>query len=133
MNEQIARTKIVPPRRRPDLYSRPRLLNLLDDLLANKLILLVAPAGYGKTCTLLDFASTTQLPVCWYAVDALDSDPHRFFAHLIAAVTQRFPTFGLAANAALQTFSAGQSTLAQFVTTVINELYDHVQEDYVLV
>lgn len=133
MEYQITRTKIVPPRRRPDLFTRQRLLNVLEELVDFKLVLLIAQAGYGKTTLLMDFAHTTTLAVCWYAVDTLDRDPHRFFAHFIAAIAQRWPNFGAAARAALQSLSTGQGTLDQFVTTVINELYDEVTEHFVLI
>lgn len=133
MSDLIARTKIVPPRRRPDLLSRQRLVDLFFDLLGHPLILLVAPAGYGKTCALIDFVHSKSVPVCWLALDALDRDSYRFFASLIASIAQRFPDFAPPAQAALRSFVAGQSPLEQFVTTLANELYGQAEEDYLIV
>lgn len=133
MADLITRTKLLPPRRRSDLFSRPRLLELLSELMNHKLIILVAPAGYGKTHALIDFAHHTDLPICWYALDPLDRDPQRFFAHVIASIAQHFPNFGAATNSALQTFADGQANLDQFITTMVNELYDTVSEDFLLV
>lgn len=133
MSYQVTRTKIILPRRRSDLLSRPRLLNLLADMLDFRLVILIAPAGYGKTFLLVDFAHHIELPVCWYALDALDHDTYRFCSHFVAAIQQRFPAFGQAALAALQNMAVGQGTLDQLVTTVVNELYEHVQEHFVLV
>lgn len=133
MSYQVTRTKIILPRRRSDLLSRPRLLNLLADMLDFRLIILIAPAGYGKTFLLVDFAHQIELPVCWYALDALDRDTYRFCSHFIASVQQKFPAFGQASFAALQSMTLGQGTLDQLVTTVVNELYDHVREHFVLV
>lgn len=133
MSDLIARTKIIPPRRRPDLLSRQRLVDLFSDLLGHPLILLVAPAGYGKTCALIDFVHSTSVPVCWLALDALDRDSYRFFASLIASIAQRFPDFGPPAQAALQSFVTRQSQLDQFVTTLANELYDRSDEDYLII
>lgn len=133
MSYQVTRTKIILPRRRTDLLSRPRLLNLLADMLDFRLVILIAPAGYGKTFLLVDFAHHIELPVCWYALDALDRDTYRFCSHFIAAIQQKFPAFGQAALAALQNMAVGQGTLDQLVTTVVNELYEHVQEHFVLV
>lgn len=133
MSDLIARTKIVPPRRRPDLLSRQRLVDLFSDLLGHSLILLVAPAGYGKTCALIDFVHSKSIPVCWLALDLLDRDSYRFFASLIASIAQRFPDFGPPAQAALQSLVAGQSQLEQFVITLANALYDQADEDYLII
>ncbi|MBX3015333.1 MAG: tetratricopeptide repeat protein [Caldilineaceae bacterium] len=133
MNYQITRTKIILPRRRSDLLSRLRLLNLLEDLLDFRLVILIAPAGYGKTFLLVDFAHHIEWPTCWYALDALDRDAYRFYRYFIAAIQQQFPAFGNASLAALESMAIGQGTLDQLVATVVNELYDHVQEHFVLV
>ena len=70
MQLPITRTKVVRPRHRPDLLSRPRLLQTLQGLLDHQLILVIAPAGYGKTTALIDFVNTLDMPACWYALEA---------------------------------------------------------------
>ena len=94
MSYQVTRTKIVLPRRRSDLLSRPRLVTLLEDLLDFRLVILIAPAGYGKTFLLVDFAHHLQWPVCWYALDALDRDAYRFCSHF-GLSARAFPPFFL--------------------------------------
>jgi alkanesulfonate monooxygenase SsuD/methylene tetrahydromethanopterin reductase-like flavin-dependent oxidoreductase (luciferase family) len=42
-------TKLHVPRLRPDLVPHPRLAERLDEGLARRLMLVCAPAGYGKT------------------------------------------------------------------------------------
>jgi LuxR family transcriptional regulator, maltose regulon positive regulatory protein len=133
MSDVIARTKIMPPRRRGDLLSRPRLLSLLNDLLGHRLILLVAPAGYGKTSLLIDYAQHIPMPVCWLGLEALDRETYRFFAHLIASLAQRFPGIEPATQAALQTYVAGQSRLEQLVTVLVNELYEQANDEYFII
>src|SRR3712207_962786 len=84
--------KILVPQRPSYLVPRPRLTDLLQSITDRRLITLSAPAGYGKTSLLTDFASTAPpLPVCWYTLDRFDEDPWVFLGYLAAAIEQRFP------------------------------------------
>ena len=90
----ISKTKIVVPHRRPELLSRPRLLESIWPLLDNKLLLLSAPAGYGKTSLLIDLAENIKIMSVGSHWIRLDRDPQRFIAYLIALVAERFPGIG---------------------------------------
>jgi ATP/maltotriose-dependent transcriptional regulator MalT/DNA-binding SARP family transcriptional activator len=129
----VTRTKVIIPRRRADLLSRQRLLDKLYELLDYKLIILTAPAGYGKTSLLVDFAHQSDLPVCWFALDSLDQDPLRFIAHFIAAITQRFPAFGKQSAAALDSTSQTSLDMTQMVSIIVNDAYEHIREHFLLV
>ena len=54
--DTLLATKLHLPGPRPDLVPRPRLLTRLDEGLARGLVLVCAPAGYGKTVLLADWA-----------------------------------------------------------------------------
>ena len=129
----VTRTKIILPRRRSDLLSRSRLLDLLYNLLDFKLIIMAAPAGYGKTSLLVDFAHQVDLPVCWYSLDALDQDPQRFITHFIAALAQRFPGFGAQSLAALEADGQASLDTNRLVTAIVNEAYEHIREHFLLI
>lgn len=129
----VTRTKIIVPRRRADLLSRQRLLDQLYGLLEYKLIILTAPAGYGKTSLLVDFANQSELPVCWFALDSLDQDPQRFIAHFIASIERCFPSFGKQSAAALESTSQTNLDVNQMVTIIVNDAYEHIREHFVLV
>ena len=55
-------TKLHVPGPRPDLVPRPRLAERLDEGLGRGLVLVCAPAGYGKTVLLADWARRGQPP-----------------------------------------------------------------------
>jgi LuxR family maltose regulon positive regulatory protein len=126
-------TKVILPQRRKELFTRQRLINLLYDLLDEKLILVIAPAGYGKTSLLIDFAYQVDLPVCWYAVDELDQTPERFFTYFIAALHQRFPKYGEASSAALRAINPFNPDINQLISVIVNDAYEHIQEHFLII
>jgi ATP/maltotriose-dependent transcriptional regulator MalT len=129
----ISRTKVVVPALRPEVLHRARLLAQFDTLLDKKLILMTAPAGYGKTSLLVDFARQAQMPVCWLSLDTLDQDPQRFFAYLIAALAERFPGFGRRSNSVLRSVTSLEQDSERLLTSLVNELGDRIDEHFVLV
>lgn len=133
MAEQTTLTKVILPQRRKELFTRQRLINLLYDLLDEKLILVIAPAGYGKTSLLIDFAYQVDLPVCWYAVDELDQTPERFFTYFIATLHQRFPAFGEASSSALRAVNPFNPDVNQLVSVIVNDAYEHIQEHFLII
>ncbi|HNT25834.1 MAG TPA: BTAD domain-containing putative transcriptional regulator [Anaerolineales bacterium] len=124
---------ITRPRRRAEILTRRRLLDLLYDLLERKLILVVAPAGYGKTSLLIDFAHQKEISTCWYSVDQHDHDLRRFLAHFIASIGQVYPAFGQLSSTVLQRLDKRGEESELLITTIVNELYECVHEHFVIV
>ncbi len=133
MNELITRTRIQPPRLRSDILSRPRLAQIFCELLESKLVLVIAPAGYGKTLALVDLVHKVKIPVCWYSLGPADREAHRFVSHFVTALARQFTAVGDETQAAVQSLAAGNGSLDQIVTTLVNELNAHVHTDYLFV
>lgn len=130
----VSRTKIVVPEWRTALISRARLLTLMYQLLDKKLVLISAPAGYGKTSALIDLAHQSDLSVCWLSLDTLDRDPQRFIGYFIAALSQRFPNFGGQASALLAEITSFEpKQMEHLVVTLVNDLYEHTREHFVMI
>jgi len=67
---------------------RSRLTQKLNEgLEADRQIVLVsAPAGFGKTTCVIEWINDLRMPVAWLSLDAADDDPGKFFPYLIAAL-----------------------------------------------
>jgi len=89
----LIRSKLVVPAP-VALLHRPRVYAILKQGLGVKLTIISAPAGYGKTSALIDFARRSPVPVCWYTVDERDRDLGVFIRYLVGAIAERFPGFG---------------------------------------
>lgn len=131
-NFSVIRTRITPPRRRGELVTRPRLIELLNELIDKRLVLISAPAGYGKTSLMVDFAGHCTLPVCWFTLDSLDFDPQRFITYFIAAIRHRFPSFGERSTAVLAG-EQGKLNIDFLANTIVNDLYENVTEHFILI
>jgi len=126
-------TKIRAPRRGPGLLRRERLLDQIHAGIDKKLILISAGAGYGKTSLLVDFCHDTDLPVCWYTLDANDANPLTFIEYLVASIRQRFPDFGEPVLAAVRQHRGPVEAVEPFVRLLINEIETRIDQYFVLV
>ena len=118
--DALLATKLHIPRARYDLVPRLRLVDRVTEALAGELTLVCAPAGFGKTMLLADWARRTGRPVAWLSLDAADNDPVRFWRHVAAAL-------GGAREGTARRLTAvlGPSTppaLEAVVTALVNEL-----------
>ena len=113
-------TKLYMPAARPELVPRPRLTARLDEGLARGLVLVCAPAGYGKTVLLADWARRGGRPVAWLSLDAGDNDPARFWRHAVAALDRARP--GTGERVAPLLGPPAPSSFRGLVMALINEL-----------
>ena len=117
-HDALLTTKLYPPATPSDAVTRPRLVEQLADAFGQRLTLLSAPAGYGKTTLLSAWAATSGLPVAWLSLDESDNDPTRFWSYVIAALLSVRPEHGVPALAGLENLPPAPSEPA--ITTIIN-------------
>jgi LuxR family maltose regulon positive regulatory protein len=119
-------TKFYVPRSRRDLVPRPRLAERLDRGSALKLVLVSAPAGFGKTTLLTEWlaagppAPADQRLVAWLSLDRADNDPASFWTYVIAALRTVTSEVGEGALALLQ--APRPPPIETVLTALLNDL-----------
>jgi len=123
---EIVLSALRPPAAQAGNVVRQALLDRLSEEAAAKLVVVVAPAGWGKTCLLRDWSTSGDTSSkAWLSVEPGDNDPTRFWAGVIAALNMAAPGVG---GAALQMLmapgakTAGAKTAMSVVPSVLNDL-----------
>ena len=120
MATPLLKTKLYIPSPRPNLVPRPRLIERLNAGLRRRLTLISAPAGFGKTTLLSEWAAGCGRPVAWVSLDKGDNDPSRFLVYFIAALRMVREELGETGLAMLQ--SPQLPPVESVLTTLINEI-----------
>jgi LuxR family transcriptional regulator, maltose regulon positive regulatory protein len=90
---EIMEAKLRPVAARRGGVARTALLDRLASTDA-PVTAIIAPAGYGKTTLLAQWAERHEAPVAWVSVDDADNDPAVLCAYLAAAVDRIEPVGG---------------------------------------
>ena len=112
-----------PPHYNIGLVDRPRLTALLDDAGAHRLMLIHAPAGFGKTTALYQWTNRLQASlatVCWLSVGPEDSDSYRFLYHLQCSIAAG------GSNASPLSGVAGRSFQKRSLQADVDEIIAHL-------
>ena len=128
--DALLATKLHVPRPQPGFVPRPRLVQALSQGLARGRVLICAPAGFGKTSLLADWARSGGRPVAWLGLDAGDNDPARFWRYVVAALDQAQP--GIAERLGPLLGPPAPRSFEGLVTALINELAAQAGRDEVL-
>lgn len=130
MTDVILRTKLNAPIIWRDFVSRQRLIKVLNEGLRSKLILVTAPAGYGKSTLLSEWTYQNNLPAAWLTLDEGDNDLNRFIAYITAALQTIHEGIGSIALEGLR--SSPTPDLKSIISQLINEI-DLVSDPFVLI
>jgi len=93
----LLKTKFIKPAPRNFILYRSRLLDphlnhlpgIEDSTFMHRLILISAPAGYGKT-TLASTWFKKREPTAWLSLDEADNDPNRFWLYFASALNRNY-------------------------------------------
>jgi len=121
----LLETKLYVPTSRSGLVPRPRLSQRLQRGLGCKLMLVSAPAGFGKTTLLAEWlgsrvGSGPERATAWLSLDQGDNDPATFWTYVVTALGTAVPGIGGNTLALLQ--EAPPAPVRLLLTTLINEL-----------
>ena len=126
--------KLYVPPTRPRIVFRSRLIERLNEGLHNKLTLISAPAGFGKTTLVSEWIASCGRPVAWLSLDEGDNDPNHFLTYFIAALQTIAANIG---EEVLNVLASPQPpTTVSILATLLNEIAaipDHlifVLDDY---
>lgn len=123
MAESLLTTKFYIPPIRPELISRPRLIELLNAGLHRKLTLISAPAGFGKTTLVSEWVKKSDIPVVWLSLDKNDNDPTLFLIYFVSALNQIKEIEDAIGTKALNLLHSPQPPLIEnILTLLINEI-----------
>jgi LuxR family maltose regulon positive regulatory protein len=87
----LIRTKLHWPSVPRDAVDRGRLIELMENACKAPLTLVSAPAGYGKSVLVAQWAQRCDTPVAWLSLDESESDLELFLQYFIASVHAVFP------------------------------------------
>jgi len=127
-------TKLRAPAARRRLVARDRLVERLspDPPMMPRLVMVSAPAGFGKTTLLTQWLSSRQLGaaqiavppagtrVAWLSLDAADDEPRAFLSHLVAALQVVSPAVGVEAMVLME--NDGGPSVEDVVASVLDDL-----------
>src|SRR5512136_1601601 len=82
----VLATKLCRPSPSLLLVTRPRLLDQLTAWLDRRLILVSAPAGYGKTALVSQWLNSVNGAHAWLSLDEQDNNLETFLLYLAAAI-----------------------------------------------
>ena len=126
----VIATKINCPPFSSNLVDRYRLVEKLNRGLDHKLTLITAPAGYGKSTAVAQWAAGVTIPVAWVSLDEKDNDQALFWQYFIRALIKTHPQIGVQSLEMLN--SSRHHSIDVVLNLLINEL-NSIQFDIAII
>jgi LuxR family maltose regulon positive regulatory protein len=132
MIASILATKLYIPPQRPGVITRSNLNRRLNEGLNRKLILISAPAGFGKTTLAAEWIAGCHQPAAWLSLDERDNDPAVFLTYLVSALQTVAPKIGEGILGIIQAAQSPPPPTESLLTTLLNELAN-ISDNFILV
>lgn len=126
----MLQTKIYRPKTRNDLVYRRGPSEKLNKAKNKKLILVSAPAGYGKTTLVSQWIEKNNRDATWYSLDNADNDPSTFLKYIIAGIQTIKKDYGESALKLLN--SPNKAGTVSIASLMINDLLSLKKELYLV-
>jgi LuxR family maltose regulon positive regulatory protein len=123
-------TKLHIPPVGNNIVHRSELFEKLNSGLSRKLILISAPAGFGKTTVVSDWIDQNKIPTTWFSLDNGDNDPVDFLSYIISGIQSIHTAFGQSALKLLN--SPNRPSVESIASLLINEILN-INQNFLLV
>ena len=123
-------TKLHIPPAGNNILHRSELYEKLNIGLNRKLILISAPAGFGKTTVVSDWIEQYKIPAAWFSLDDGDNDPADFLSYIISGIQNIHSTFGQSSLKLLN--SPNKPSAESIASLLINEILK-INQNFLLV
>ncbi len=126
----LLQTKTSVPPARQNRVERPRLIEQINAGMKRAFTLILAPAGFGKTTLIAEWARTADMPVAWLSLERSERTSERFLSYFIHALQQISPQVGQTAQAML---TSGQAMAEDAILfSLLNDL-NEIGQDFAIV
>jgi LuxR family transcriptional regulator, maltose regulon positive regulatory protein len=128
MDAPLIATKLHTPPPRARVVHRPGLVKRLSEGLledggpGNRLTLISAPAGFGKTTLVSEWVAGIGRPVAWLTLDKGDSALDSFLSYMVAALQTVGPKIGAGVLGILRSTESQPLAVESILTALINDL-----------
>lgn len=138
MPEILIQSKITAPRLHDKIVRRERLTSLILENKDKNLIIVCAPAGFGKTTLVLDYLSFVKDKCAWFSIPHKGiEDASTFFEYLIGALKSINPDFGNTTLDVMKMYTQNPKMAKELVyactASIVNEFSEYFKDEVILV
>lgn len=124
----MLQTKLVVPNISRNIVARKKIEQKLNNLSQFKIILVAAPAGYGKTTSVAHYLLNRSQKFAWYTLDKTDDVPEKFWRSLMVSVAMAVKDYGF-----LDILINKELIQSNFVTKIFLNMLKNILTDITLV